>query len=121
MENSKPELRQALKKIRQGMSVEEVEAKSEAITKELIGDVDWAKIKNLHIYSGVPGWKEVGTKQIIDYVREQRPEIEIAIADISARQEVPEQQFSLIVVPCLGFDKELYRLGLGDRKSTRLN
>ena len=113
MEMSKQQLRRKLKIARQSMPHAEVDAKSQAITEKLIASVDWASMKYMHLYSAMPEWKEVHTEPIIEYVHGQWPKIVVTLAGINASQELPAQQFDLIVVPCLGFDKELYRLGLG--------
>jgi 5-formyltetrahydrofolate cyclo-ligase len=113
MRAEKQELRQALKKARLAMSSREVRNKSLVITKKLIGGVDWAEIKNVHIYFDVSGWNEVRTEPIIEYARKQWPAIGITMPDTLVSQALPKQQFDLIIVPCLGFDKNLHRLGLG--------
>ena len=106
-------LRRELKRLRLDMSSGEVEAKSLVIAGKLIGSVAWAGIKNMHVYSTVTAWNEVETEPVIEYLKKHQPEIAITSPAVSTKQELPKQQFDLIIVPCLGFDKELYRLGLG--------
>ena len=95
------------------MSGEEVHDKSLSISEKLIASIDWAGVKNMHLYSDVPEWNEVQTEPILEHVRQEWPGIKITLPDSSVSQEPPKQQFDLIIVPCLGFDKNLHRLGLG--------
>ena len=95
------------------MSGDEVLAKSRVIAEKLIGSVNWVGIKNVHLYSAVPEWNEVQTETIIEYVNKRWPDITITLPTTSLKQELPQQQFDLILVPCLGFDQDLHRLGLG--------
>lgn len=113
MESSKQKLRQELKSAREGMTSEEVITKSRAIADKLIGAVDWAEVKKMHIYSAIPCWNEVETGRILEFVHERWPRILVSIPTASRGQELPKQKFDLIIVPCLGFDEDLYRLGLG--------
>jgi 5-formyltetrahydrofolate cyclo-ligase len=113
MEISKQQLRRELKNERLAMNYAEVSANSAAITQNLIDKVDWAGIKNMHVYSDVLEWNEVQTGSIIEYVGAQWPKIEVTLAGTESDQQLPKRQFDLIVAPCLGFDDELYRLGLG--------
>ena len=95
------------------MSGEEVHDKSLSISEKLIASIDWAGVKNMHLYSAVPEWNEVQTEPILEHVRQEWPGIKITLPDSSVSQEPPKHQFDLIIVPCLGFDKNLHRLGLG--------
>ena len=113
MRAEKQALRRALKKVRLDMSGEEVRGKSLAIADRLIAGVDWANTKDMHVYLAVPEWNEVQTEPILEHVRQEWPGIKITLPDSSVSQEPPKQQFDLIIVPCLGFDKNLHRLGLG--------
>jgi 5-formyltetrahydrofolate cyclo-ligase len=113
MRAEKQGLRRALKKVRADMPAEKVRSKSQAITDRLMADVDWTEIKNMHVYSAVSAWNEVRTEPIIEYARKQWPAIDITMPNISVSQALPKQQFDLIIVPCLGYDEDCYRLGLG--------
>ncbi|MGA3150429.1 MAG: 5-formyltetrahydrofolate cyclo-ligase [Candidatus Saccharimonadales bacterium] len=113
MSRDKTSLRQNLVSARLNMSAQEVQARSRAIANQLIRNVDWANIGRMHIYSSVTKWNEVQTDPIAEYVRRQWPTIKVIRPLIKAGQLLPNQKFDLIIVPCLGFDEELYRLGLG--------
>jgi len=113
MRAEKQALRRALKNTRLGMSGEEVHDKSLSISEKLMGGVDWANTKDMHVYLAVPEWNEVQTEPIIKYVNKRWPEVKVISPAISLNQELPKLRFDLIIVPCLGFDKNLHRLGLG--------
>jgi 5-formyltetrahydrofolate cyclo-ligase len=95
------------------MPAKQIRDKSLKIAKNLITALDWANINNVNIYSAVTEWQEVQTKPVIEYLSQHWPEISVAVTPALANQTPPAQQFDLIIVPCLAFDKELYRLGLG--------
>ena len=47
------------------------------------------------------------------WLAEEWPEIEVVQPTLSKDQPFPEQQFDLILVPALGYDRDNNRLGLG--------
>jgi 5-formyltetrahydrofolate cyclo-ligase len=106
-------LRQELRSRRQALSPEEAAVKSQIITQQLLDVVDWTAIKKLHIYSSVNTWNEINTTEIIDQLRKNWPHITIATRPAKKDEPLPHEQFDLIIVPVLGFDKDNYRLGLG--------
>ena len=109
----KEELRQKFIAVRLGISDEEVISKSQLIADKLEISVNWPDIKNVHIYRSVPEWKEVDTKIIEDKIKSCAPSSKIVYASIEKNQPLPQEQFDLIIIPVLGFDKQCYRLGLG--------
>jgi 5-formyltetrahydrofolate cyclo-ligase len=113
MSELKEELRNDLKNARLSMSRDEVEKFSRVITKKIIENTDWQKVKSLHIYSPIPSLNEVDTLPLIKYVQENWPQIDIAIEAQSEPKLLPTLQFDLVVVPTLGFDKTNNRLGWG--------
>ncbi len=106
-------IRKQLLKQRRALSSPEVATKSHAIREKLLRSVDWSLIKKLHIYSAVEVWNEVGTGEIINHLAKTYPHITIISQPARKDQPAPSEQFDLIIVPVLGFDKDNYRLGLG--------
>ena len=113
MRSTKQELRQQLKADRLAMPRSDVATKSREVSRKLISKLDWANIKNLHIYCTVPEWNEIQAEPIVEYAHKSWPKIRIAQAPTAWNQPLPTRQFDLIIVPCLGFDRDLNRLGLG--------
>ncbi len=109
----KEELRLKLKALRETMDASEVENSSREIADRLASAVDWPDIKLVHIYRSVPKWKEVDTRPVDKKIKALAPTAHIVYASLEKNQPLPAQQFDLIIVPVLGFDKECYRLGLG--------
>jgi 5-formyltetrahydrofolate cyclo-ligase len=95
------------------MPPEEARTKSRAIALKFMQLVDWQKVKNLNIYSSRPGWNEVDTKLIRAAVHAQWPNIKIVTMSSDKTSLPPVGQFDVIIVPTLGFDGRLFRLGLG--------
>ena len=98
---------------RRALSPEEVAAASRAVLEELQRDVDWSAIGSVHVYRSVAEWGELDTSALVAWLAEEWPEIEVVQPTLSKDQPFPEQQFDLILVPALGFDRDNNRLGLG--------
>ena len=111
--SSKPELRRDLEARRRALSPEEVAAASRAVLEELQRVVDWASLRSVHVYRSVAGWGELDTSELVAWLAEEWPEIKVVQPALSKDQPFPKQQFDLIVVPALGFDRDNNRLGLG--------
>ena len=110
---TKPELRRELLARRTALTPEDVSAASAVVQGELRANVDWASIRSVHIYRSVAVWGEIATTALVAWLESEWPDIEIVQPTLSKDQPFPEQQFDLILVPALGFDRENNRLGLG--------
>jgi 5-formyltetrahydrofolate cyclo-ligase len=112
---------------------------SRVITERLIETTDWTRIQRLHCYIPIHRWSEVDTWEVVRYIWREWPNIEIAVPgplianhpttyaidkrttwlDDGAvpypveKHPIIDTVFDLIVVPCLGFDDQRYRLGYG--------
>ena len=111
--SSKAELRRALEARRRALSAEEVATASRAVREELQRVVDWSSVGSVHIYRSVAAWGELDTGELVAWLAVEWPEIELVQPTLSKDQPFPEQQFDLILVPALGFDRDNNRLGLG--------
>lgn len=109
----KDELRAILRQSRESLSADEVAARSAKITETVLDKIDWSAVKNLHIYSSVDEWHEVDTKDLIRKLSSRWPAIKIVQPTLMRDNPIPAEKFDVIIVPVLGFDKGLYRLGLG--------
>lgn len=136
---NKPELRSELKAKQASRSYSDVENLSKAICKRVLEYVEWDKVKNLHCYTPAQNRGEVECWEILEFVWVNHPHIqvflparpnespylgypvtrdsELFIDDFglsypnTEAEEVP--QLDLIIVPMLGFNRQLYRLGQG--------
>ena len=110
---SKAELRRELMARRRWLTPEEVAAASRAVAEKLRATIDWASIGSVHVYRSVAEWGELDTSELVAWLADEWPEIEVVQPTLSKDQPFPKQQFDLILVPALGFDRANNRLGLG--------
>ncbi len=110
---SKPELRRTLLARRAALTPEDVSAASAVVQGELRASIDWASIHSVHVYQSVAKWGEIATTALVAWLESEWPAIEMVQPTLSKNQPFPEQQFDVILVPALGFDRDNNRLGLG--------
>ena len=106
---SKPELRRELMARRRALTQEEVAAAS-AVVLEKLQALDWTSVSSVHVYRSVGEWGELDTSAFVAWLD---PKIKVVQPTLSKDQPFPEQQFDVILVPVLGFDRDNNRLGLG--------
>lgn len=109
----KDELRAILRQGRESLSAEEAAARSARLTETALDGIDWSAVRSLHIYSSVDEWREADTKDLIRKLSSRWPRIKIVQPTLMRDNPIPREKFDVIVVPVLGFDKDLHRLGLG--------
>lgn len=115
MQLSKPELRRHLKEARLGFSAEERQSKSQKITDNLIDIIDWSNIKNIHLYEPISELAEVdisGLKAEGNTYTSRKIDSKWQIVSVSGGSVIPAI-FDVIIVPMLGFDESLHRIGYG--------
>lgn len=116
---TKDELRAKLLTRRRKLSREEISQKSQAILTRLMQVVDWSQVKQIHCYQAAAA--EVQTKQFIDWAKEHG--IKVVVPEQKAAEPAKSdlaKKYDLIVVPVLGFDTSLHRLGQGGGYYDRL-
>jgi len=99
------------------MPAEERAAKSKLIRQRLVEAVDWSKIGCVHRFEPIESLAEVDVRGFIKDIdcftsRREDEGNDWSIVPLGDHAEVPEQ-FDAIIVPMLGFDKELQRIGFG--------
>jgi 5-formyltetrahydrofolate cyclo-ligase len=110
---SKAELRPALEARRRALTPDDVAAASRAVLEEFKRAVRWSAVRSVHVYRSVAEWGELDTSELVAWLAEEWPDIEVVQPTLSKDQPFPEQQFDVILVPALGFDRDNNRLGLG--------
>jgi 5-formyltetrahydrofolate cyclo-ligase len=133
--NIKSYLRKSLREQRRLLTSSQVENYSARMTEALKKQIDWKKIKRIHIYLPIENEKEVSTYPLISFLIEKHPNLEIYVPKsenfsiikkdtelIVNNFGIPEpemdngskvNEFDLAVVPVIGFDRRGYRIGYG--------
>lgn len=107
----KEELRALYRQIRLRMSGSEVSSKSRMIGRRLLNDIDWPAYEHVCAYSAIDGLNEVDLRAVTSKLKAQGLNVELVLA--AKNPEVPTGAFDVILVPCLVFDEQRYRLGWG--------
>ncbi len=140
MNSEKTQQREELIKKRSKLGVDEVSRLSQAICARLYEYYEWAGLDKVHMYLPIVRNKEVDTWPIIETLWTEHPNAQISTSVygesrslrhviINSETEFEEDslgipiptsnftqkdvRYDLIIVPVLGFDKNLNRLGYG--------
>ena len=119
--STKAELRAELKQARLEMSEANRTVKSRAINERLKGALEWSQVKSVHYFEPIKSLVEVDISGFIVWLEDDYPDIQLAttrqIGDkwemISLKSTPPPEKFDVIIVPMLGFDEQLHRIGYG--------
>ena len=97
--------------------------KSALINQQLLQITEWSKVRNLHVYEPINKLGEVDISSFVEQIEKQHPEINIytsrkiaekwRITSIGGESLEQLPDFDVIIVPMLGFDKKLHRIGYG--------
>lgn len=137
---SKTELRKQLKDIRNSLSEEEVQVESSAIVDRLKKNVDWSAVSFVHLYLPISINNEVDTWGLLEWIWATYPSVttstsvygesiaiqhavitsattfevdSLGIPTPRTNFEPKSRDYDLIIVPLLGFDGKLNRIGYG--------
>jgi 5-formyltetrahydrofolate cyclo-ligase len=110
---TKQKLRQKYRQIRLMMDARLVEDSSLAICRRAFAEIDWSKTNRICSYDPITELNEVDIKPLLKTIGYKYPGIKIKVLGQSQKQPVPNAKFDLILIPCLAFDKNNYRLGWG--------
>lgn len=119
----KKALRQQFKTKRVGLSSVDRKEFSRLICERLAHLTDWSQVDYLHVYEPISSLGEVDISPFVDQIRRQNPNIGIytsrkiaekwRITSIGGESLDQLPAFDYIIVPMLGFDHDLHRIGYG--------
>ena len=120
---SKSVIRDELLQARLGLSRTELASKSSLIARKLVDLVNWAEITSVHYYEPLARLNEIDVNPVVDFLVTSQPQIilytsrkidgqwQVVTRNGKQAQDVPE--FDVIIIPMLGFDENLHRIGYG--------
>lgn len=141
MKQNKAKLRNQLKLARSKLSSADVEIMSSKITEQLKKATDWDKVQSVHMYLPIESNKEVDTWRLLRWIWSQHPALETSTSIYSdsrsmrhviinentkfkndllgipmpvAGYELRDMDYDVVIVPVLGFDNRMNRLGYGE-------
>lgn len=109
----KEDLRKLLIEKRQKMPPEESLGKSKKIALSFLQAANWQAVKSVNTYNSIEKLNEVDTKLIQAAIHTTWPFIKLTVMPADKKAIVVAGSFDVIVVPVLGFDNSLNRLGMG--------
>lgn len=124
MNPTKAELRTSLKQARMALSDDARQAKGNEIAERLLQAIDWSVLVNVHCFEPIMRLGEVDLVDFVVALHTDREDINVytsrkiggqwrvVLADSDEIAE-PVPKFDVIIVPMLGFDASLQRLGYG--------
>lgn len=120
---NKRAIREQFKAIRQSLDAESRAEKAEAVCAKLKTIVDWDKVEYLHVYEPIEALGEVNIAPCVEKIKQKYPKIQIytsrkiaekwRITSIGGESLDQLPKFDIIIVPMLGFDSTLHRIGYG--------
>lgn len=106
-------IRQKLIQDRLLMSNEDCAKKSHSIALKVICEVDWQNVGSISVYNSISKLNEVDTKLLLATIHNQYSLINLSVITPTKNAKIPSKLCDLIIVPVVGFDKSLHRLGMG--------
>jgi len=91
------------------MDREDVDAKSRIICTKLDEEIGKNKLNNLLAYQSITKLNEVDIRSFLAGLEN----IDVDLLSADPGQPLPGKKYDVILVPCLAFDKDSYRLGWG--------
>jgi 5-formyltetrahydrofolate cyclo-ligase len=121
MKKDKAELRTSLKRARLELTDAEHTLKSRAISEKLKEVIDWEEVKTLHYFEPLLELLEPDISSFISFLEDNYPDLALftprLIGEnwqlVAAREDAIPENFDVVIVPMLGFDSTLNRIGYG--------
>ncbi len=121
MSSQKNEFRLQLKQARLELTDAERTLKSRAIVANLKEVINWKQARTLHYFESIHELLEPDISEFITYLEDNSPDLKLftpRLIDntwqlISAKGGKLPEVFDVVIVPMLGFDDKLNRIGYG--------
>lgn len=120
---TKPRLRKSLQKARLALSPEDRQAKTTTIAGSLLQAIDWSAAKSVHCFEPIMRLGEVDLTDFVVALQTDREDIRVytsrklggewQIVSVDTDKPIVVPEFDVIIVPMLGFDASLHRVGYG--------
>jgi 5-formyltetrahydrofolate cyclo-ligase len=121
MSETKSEMRARLKRARLELTDAEWTINSRAIVENLKQAADWSQVKTLHYFEPLRQPMEPDINEFITYLEDNYPGLKLftpRLIDkkwqlVAAKGGQEPAEFDAVIVPMLGFDGQLNRIGYG--------
>lgn len=121
MREEKARLRERLREARFSLDNAERTLKSREISKQLKDLLDWSKVRTVHYFEPMRHLQEVDLGGLVVFLEDNYPDIQLFLPRlignnwemVSIKDKPAPEQFDVIIVPMLGFDETLNRVGYG--------
>lgn len=123
MHPTKADLRRELKRARLALSPEERQAKTTAIISRLWQVLEWFAVKAVHCFEPIERLGEVDISDFVTALQAEYSAIQLftsrqidgnwTVVSLADGKPASKSQLDVIIVPMLGFDDKLQRIGYG--------
>jgi 5-formyltetrahydrofolate cyclo-ligase len=123
MQPAKDQLREKLQEARMALSAEERRHKSNAIAASLLQEVYWSKVAAVHCFEPIMHLGEVDLVDFVTALQTDKADVQVytsrkidgewRVVSTATDEPVEPPEFDVIIVPMLGFDEQLHRVGYG--------
>lgn len=124
MDSTKPQLRKTLQEARMQLGEEARAAKSAAIAANLLQAINWPASRLVHCFEPIMHLGEVDLVDFVTALQTDESDVHVhtsrkidgswqVVSADTDKLVVPVPKFDVIIVPMLGFDKDLHRIGYG--------
>lgn len=121
MGEEKSTIRKQLRQARFELSTADYTRGNRAICKRLTEAMDWSTVKNLHFFEPMHELMEMDILDFITVLQDDYLDMHLATSRkigkdwqlVSLSRDTPPQSYDVIIVPMLGFDSDLQRIGFG--------
>lgn len=120
---TKKELRQKLRAVRLSLSLADRQLHSHQISANLESAHNWSDVTKLHVFEPIKSLKEVDISFFTSFIKAKQPHIKLftsrqfntvwQVCNLNKGQPILAPQFDVVIVPMLGFDDSLNRIGYG--------
>lgn len=123
MQPAKAQLRKSLQEVRMALSAEDRRHKSNAIAASLLQEVYWSKVRSVHCFEPIMHLGEVDLVDFVTALQTDKADVQVytsrkiggewLVVSTDTDKPVDPPEFDVIIVPMLGFDEQLHRVGYG--------